>query len=120
MGFSIFRQTEKSLSFHRMIEIDPVKIAFAIEYAVYFDYDIQHLYDLEHIWIYVGHDGRIADAEASFHGKYLKAMALDRNAAPDGMHIEFFLPAGKACLPAGRPLVQTDSRLESGLQRTSR
>ena len=28
-----------------------------IEYAVYMDYDIQHLYELEHMWVAVGEDG---------------------------------------------------------------
>lgn len=103
MGFSIFHQSEKSSSFRRVIEINPEKIAFAVEYAVYFDYDIQHLYDLEHIWIYVGHDGKVADAEASFHGRYMKAMALERDIVPDGLHAEFFCQPGKhAFMPEGR------------------
>jgi hypothetical protein len=102
IGYTVFRRTQKSDSFKRIVPADPEKYAFAIEYAVYFDYDIQHLYDLEHIWVFVGHSGKVADAEASFHGKYLKGMSLGQN-VEDGMHVRFFCQPGKhAFLPAGR------------------
>lgn len=39
-----------------------------IEYAVWYDWDIQHLYDLEHVWVHVSGD-QVAAVEASFHGQ---------------------------------------------------
>lgn len=102
MGYTVFRSTGKSASFRRTVTVDPEKTAFAVEYAVYFDYDIQHLYDLEHVWVYVGHDGKVNDAEASFHGKYLKAMSLGGN-VENGAHVRLFCQPGKhAFLPEGR------------------
>jgi glycerophosphoryl diester phosphodiesterase len=68
-GYTVFRETAKSPSFPRTIEIQP-DIAFAIEYAVWWDWDMGHLYELEHIWVYVGTDGEIVDCEASWHGGY--------------------------------------------------
>ena len=62
-----------SPSFDRFIHFDTSRIRMVIEYAIYWDYDIQHVYDLEHVWIYVDHEGEIASCEASFHGRYSSA-----------------------------------------------
>ena len=68
-GYTIFHETAKSPSFPRTIEIQP-NVTFAIEYAVWWDWDMGHLYELEHIWVYVDADGKIVDGEASWHGGY--------------------------------------------------
>ena len=46
IGYTIYHGTAKSPSCRRVIEIPEGKTA--IEYAFYYDFDIQHLYDLEH------------------------------------------------------------------------
>lgn len=83
VGYTIFRETRQSGSFpKRTIEADWKKIECVIEYAIWFDYDIQHLYELEHIWVYVDKGGRAVWAEGSFHGKYLNQVRLS-----DGMPV---------------------------------
>ncbi|MGB9857450.1 MAG: hypothetical protein ACPLKX_04815 [Dictyoglomaceae bacterium] len=67
IGYTIFRNSGKSLSFPREIKLSKNEIA--IEYAIYWDFDIQHLYELEHIWVYVK-DNKITKVEASWHGDY--------------------------------------------------
>ena len=75
VGYTVFRKTSGSKSFpKRSIDWDTKVCAFVIEYAIFFDYDIEHLYDLEHVWVMVDYNGQVIDAEASFHGKYLKAV----------------------------------------------
>jgi len=69
VGYSVFRKDAPSASFPREIQLAD-NIAFAIEYAIWWDWDIQHLYELEHVWVYVDGDGSIAAAEASWHGRY--------------------------------------------------
>ncbi len=102
IGYSIFTQPKASKSFRREFYFNPAEAAFVIEYAVYFDYDIQHLYDLEHIWIYVDHNGRICDAEASFHGFCLKSMALGNSVICDESHFQIYCQPGKhAFMPDG-------------------
>lgn len=39
-----------------------------IEYAVWWDWDIQHLYELEHIWLHLDASDAIVSVEASAHG----------------------------------------------------
>ncbi|MDK2966619.1 MULTISPECIES: hypothetical protein [Lacrimispora] len=78
MGCTIFRETMRSSSFpKREIVVNQEDTAFAIEYAIWYDYDIQHLYELEHVWVYVGHNGAVKKVEASFHGKFLNIVDLE-------------------------------------------
>lgn len=95
VGYTVFTGPGRSSSFRREVYFDKKEVAFAVEYAVYFDFDIQHLYDLEHIWIYVDHEGNVTDAEASFHGFYLKAMALEHYEIVDGTHLKIYCQPGK-------------------------
>ncbi|MEJ5311365.1 MAG: glycerophosphodiester phosphodiesterase [Anaerolineae bacterium] len=88
VGYTIFRETGESPSFRqgRKIDLAPPdgpRAAFAIEYAIWWDWDIGHLYELEHIWVYVGTDGRVARVEASWHGDFhllnLLNLLMDKN-----------------------------------------
>lgn len=79
-GYTIFRQDGDSPSFPRRIELKGdghAPATLAIEYAIWWDWDIQHLYELEHTWTYVGADGRVVFAEASWHGGYSSAVLAD-------------------------------------------
>ncbi|TYP74098.1 hypothetical protein [Paenibacillus methanolicus] len=79
IGVSVLRDGERSPSFRRTFAFADPAIDYVIEFAIYWDYDIQHLYDLEHAWVYVDKNGEVADAEASFHGNYMKALLPDRS-----------------------------------------
>ncbi|HEY8422781.1 MAG TPA: hypothetical protein VIL05_13740 [Thermoclostridium sp.] len=52
-GCTIFTRPGPSPSFRREICFNSEYIKYVIEYAIYWDFDIQHLYELEHVWIYV-------------------------------------------------------------------
>jgi putative hydrolase of the HAD superfamily len=43
-------------------------VARVIEYAVWWDWDIQHLYELEHIWLKLDASDAVVGVEASAHG----------------------------------------------------
>lgn len=43
-------------------------VAKVIEYAIWWDWDIQHLYELEHIWLKLDASDRVVGVEASSHG----------------------------------------------------
>ena len=104
VGYTVFRETKKSASFPGRAVKVPENAAFTVEYAYYFDYDIEHMYDLEHIWVTVGKDGEVLSSEASFHGKYLVLLVpgLHGSVSPTGRHAHAFCQPGKhAFLPAG-------------------
>ena len=63
-GYTLFRQSGPSPSFRQGFAVDlappghpPARLA--IEYAIWWDWDIGHLYELEHVWVYVDEGGRV-------------------------------------------------------------
>ncbi|MCA1293643.1 hypothetical protein LBW89_11515 [Paenibacillus sp. alder61] len=107
IGVTAFEAEGDSLSFRRRIAFTDPKVQSVLEYAIYYDYDIQHLYDLEHVWIYIGKEGEIVDAEASFHGKYLKALRSDRSNINHG-RVTLYVQPGKHAMA---PLAERFERL---------
>ncbi|MBE5797273.1 MAG: hypothetical protein E7327_07840 [Clostridiales bacterium] len=104
VGYTVFRETQRSDSFPKRM-IVPDAGGLVIEYALYWDYDIQHMYDLEHIWVYAAPDGMVSRAECSFHGKYLTLWepGLTVGMPPEGTHVHAFCQPGKhAFLPEGQ------------------
>jgi glycerophosphoryl diester phosphodiesterase len=69
VGYTVFRENAPSPSFPRDITLPP-NATCAIEYAVWWDWEIQHLYELEHVWVYLDADERVIAADASWHGGY--------------------------------------------------
>lgn len=67
-GVTVFREPEKSPSFPRVVDV-PKNAAYTIEYAIWWDWDIQHLYELEHVWVSVGEAGKLVAVEGSWHGR---------------------------------------------------
>lgn len=103
VGYTVFRDYQRSESFPKRM-VKPDACGLVIEYALYWDFDIQHMYDLEHIWVWVAADGRVTRAEGSFHGRYLTLWEpeLPFGMWPDGTHIHAFCQPGKhAFLPDG-------------------
>lgn len=80
VGYTIFRHDASSPSFPRAMSL-PATAACAIEYAIWWDWDIQHLYELEHIWLYLDAQERLVAAEASWHGDY-HPMQDDKTSPP--------------------------------------
>jgi hypothetical protein len=95
IGYTIFESSGKSPSFNREIKFFNEAVKYAIEYAIYWDYDIEHLYDLEHVWVYINEEGGVIDGEASFHGKYFKALLEDRSNIEEGTHMKVYCQPGK-------------------------
>ena len=84
VGYTVFTENGPSPSFPRHVQLEaerghgtaPGTGGFAVEYAFWWDWDIQHLYELEHAWVYVDNAGRVTKVEASWHGEY-SDMRLD-------------------------------------------
>jgi len=98
-GYTIFRKSGPSPSFQRghRVELAPPgepAAAFAVEYAIWWDWDIGHLYELEHIWVYVDDRGHVVRAEASWHGEQRDARLAGRLAL-DGTHVLLYSEPGK-------------------------
>lgn len=93
-GYTVFRENGRSHSFPREIVL-PEKVACVIEYAVWWDWDIQHLYELEHIWVYVDPDDRVVAADASWHGGFHIMMDADGLVPMEDGRVTLFSEPGK-------------------------
>ncbi len=87
VGYTVFRSEEQSPSFPRRITHDwRPDWALAIEYAIWWDWDIQHLYELEHVWSYVDAQGQLVWVEASSHGDYASMVRENGICPHEGSH----------------------------------
>lgn len=98
-GYTIFREGGPSSSFRQGFVVDLApqgqpQAQFAIEYAIWWDWDIGHLYELEHVWVYVDDAGRVVRCEASWHGGY-HDMRREGRLALDGDHVVLYSEPGK-------------------------
>jgi glycerophosphoryl diester phosphodiesterase len=98
-GYTIFRQSGPSPSFRQGFVADLAlqgqpPACFAIEYAIWWDWDIGHLYELEHVWVFVDESGRVVRGEASWHGGY-HDMRYNGQLALDGDHLALYSEPGK-------------------------
>ncbi len=110
VGYTVFRKTAPSPSFPRDVSVGE-GIAFAIEYAIWWDWDIQHLYELEHIWVYVDGDGTLAKAEASWHGRFHRMMdEFGRLPQQDGRLVLCSEPGKHAFAPSSLWLLQRKAK----------
>ncbi|EEA93361.1 HAD family hydrolase [Pseudovibrio sp. JE062] len=66
LGYTLYDQDGVSVSSAQKIKLNGA--ALAIEYAIWWDWDIQHLYELEHIWVYLSEAGEVVRVEGSAHG----------------------------------------------------
>jgi hypothetical protein len=95
VGYSILRETGASPSFDRDLNVP--QGSFVIEYALFFDFDIQHLYDLEHVWIYVDEKGDVYNIEGSAHGWFFNFQKFVE-ALEQETHAPLFIQPGKHSL----------------------
>lgn len=119
VGYSIFTNESKSLSCNRLLKWNKNSIQYVIEYAVFFDFDIQHLYDLEHVFVYVGVDGRIVDIELSFHGKFIRGMIEGITQIEMESHPVVFMQPGKHAMMAAPEYFQLCIALEESCNELS-
>lgn len=99
VGYTVLRAAGLSPSFPRMIELPP-NVDTVIEYAIWWDWDIQHLYELEHIWIHLDAAGQMVHAEASWHGGWNSMLGVDGGLPLDGGRLILYSEPGKHAFAA--------------------
>lgn len=123
VGYTVFYRDAPSPSFPRRIVLPPCA-ACAVEYAVWWDWDIQHLYELEHLWVYLDRRGDLVRAEGSWHGVYHTLWTPESGAPPlDGGRLVACAEPGKhAFAPSPRRLLKRGqiTRLACGLRAGSK
>ncbi|WP_237155265.1 HAD family hydrolase [Oryzibacter oryziterrae] len=109
-GWAVYHGPARSLS--SKFEIRP-QAAYVAEYAVWYDWDIQHLYDLEHVWVHAEADGTVVAVEASQHGQRLAMRRADGSLPLEGMRPLLVSEPGKhAHWPEPDALIAASRRIE--------
>jgi FMN phosphatase YigB (HAD superfamily) len=102
VGYAVLRQPTHSPTFERFLHLRVPggrTVAAVIEYALWTDWDIQHLYELEHVWSYVDGDGRLIHAEASWHGEWAPLVQGGHLSSEDERPIAWAQPGKHAMAP---------------------
>lgn len=92
VGYTLFRLAGQSPSSKFMINPNN---GIVIEYAIWWDWEIQHLYELEHIWVYLDATEKIIRVEASAHGSKYSLELLDGSLPLKNGHIIVYSEPGK-------------------------
>lgn len=95
VGCTVFKESAKSPTSNFHVEVTG-RTATVIEYAFFWDYDIQHLYDLEHAFVYLDKENRIIDLISSFHGRFYRQSAVSF----EGQRPILYIQPGKHALMA--------------------
>jgi glycerophosphoryl diester phosphodiesterase len=106
VGYTVFRGPGASPSFPRDIVPEP-GVATVIEYAIWWDWDMQHLYELEHVWVWLDADENLVGGEASWHGGMHRM--LDENGqmpSLDGRLMVYSEPGKHAFAPSAAWLLE--------------
>ena len=114
VGYTVFRSEADSPSFPRRLTLSDGATC-VIEYAVWWDWDIQHLYELEHIWVYLDEHDQVIAADASWHGGLHKMLEAD-GAVPleDGRVTLFSEPGKHAFAPIEAWLLEREPQTRGG------
>ena len=111
VGYTVFRGSGKSPSSRLLVRTKPGETV--IEYAFYYDFDIQHLYDLEHVFVRINKMGEIVGVLGSFHGKFLNNLIPGETAFEDTHVVEYVQPGKHAFMPAPHYFQLAPDRNES-------
>jgi phosphoglycolate phosphatase-like HAD superfamily hydrolase len=112
VGWAVLRRPTHSPTFERFLhpEVPGGRTAAAvIEYALWTDWDIQHLYELEHVWSYVDGSGRLIHAEASWHGEWAPLVQSGRISAEGDRPVAWAQPGKHAMTPDPRVFTAVDA-----------
>lgn len=80
IGVTVFTEPGASPSSSHSITFG-AGVTTVIEYAIWWDWDIQHLYELEHVWLHLDSENSVVAVEASAHGGVFQ-MTLSNGALP--------------------------------------
>ena len=112
VGYAVLRRPTHSPTFARFLHLavpGSRTAAAVIEYALWTDWDIQHLYELEHVWSYVDEAGRLIHAEASWHGEWAPLVQAGRLSAEGDRPVAWAQPGKHAMAPDPRAFTAIDA-----------
>ena len=94
VGVTVLTEAQQSPSAELEISFGP-GVARVIEYAVWWDWDIQHLYELEHVWLKLDAANRVIAVAASAHGSLFEMWRHDGSLPIEDGRVTLYAEPGK-------------------------
>jgi len=94
VGLTVLNAPRQSPSAELQITFGP-GVARVIEYAIWWDWDIQHLYELEHVWVKLDAANRIVAVAASAHGELFDMVRPDGSLPIEDGRVTLYAEPGK-------------------------
>jgi len=94
VGITAFSAPRQSPSAELQISFGP-GVARVIEYAIWWDWDIQHLYELEHVWLKLDGDDNVVAVAASAHGGLVDMVKPDGSLPLENGRVTLYAEPGK-------------------------
>ncbi|HTM78909.1 MAG TPA: HAD family hydrolase, partial [Devosia sp.] len=98
-GITVMTAPRRSPSAALDIAFEP-GVAKVIEYAIWWDWDIQHLYELEHVWVKLDAAGAVVSVNASAHGELFAMHPADGSLPVESGRVTLFSTPGKHAFTA--------------------
>ena len=106
VGFNVFRApADSEVDYRRKVDSpSPLRLdapgVVAVEYGIWWDWDIQHLYELEAAWVYLDGQGAVLRVEASWHGQFHAMRVGGQPPLQDGRPVLYAQPGKHAFAPS--------------------
>jgi putative hydrolase of the HAD superfamily len=94
VGVTVLTAPRQSPSAELQITFEP-GVAKVIEYAIWWDWDIQHLYELEHVWLKLDAAERVVRVAASAHGELFDMVREDGSLPVEDGRVTLYAEPGK-------------------------
>lgn len=94
VGATVIPVPQQSPSAKLQITFEP-GVARVIEYAIWWDWDIQHLYELEHVWLKLDAADRVVAVAASAHGTLHDMVRPDGSLPTEDGRVTLYAEPGK-------------------------
>lgn len=94
VGITVLDAPRQSPSAELQITFGP-GVARVVEYAIWWDWDIQHLYELEHVWLKLDAADRIVAVSASAHGELFDMLRPDGSLPMEDGRVTLYAEPGK-------------------------
>lgn len=105
VGITVFDAPGRSPSAPLEVTFEP-GVVRAVEYAIWWDWDIQHLYELEHVWLKLDAEGAVVGVDASAHGKLFPMRRSDGSLPIEDGRVTLYSEPGKHAFHAeAQPII---------------
>lgn len=94
VGVSFITSPGRAVAAPRQIAFEP-GVARVIEYAIWWDWDIQHLYELEHVWLKLDDNDKLIGVAASRHGGLYDMRRTDGTLPLEDGRVTLYAEPGK-------------------------